>query len=137
MIRIHRDIEDASHIVVQLIHGGCKSYVYSRKFDTLGALRALRVAVHVAALGMGAEQAETERSLETAIRSCRILTRELEKRLRIIRDDQVLNYETDIDSKLIDKFYELDAIAHEGRMLTHEEIYWLDWFIRKYKLCPT
>ncbi len=132
MIRIHRDIEDASHIVVQLIHGGCKSYVYSRKFDTLGALH---VAVHAAALGMGADQAETERSLKTALKSCETLTRELEKRLRIIRADQVLNYETDIDSKLIDKFYELDAIAHENRMLTHEEIYWLDWFIRKYKLC--
>lgn len=132
MIRIHRDIESPNEFVVQIIHGGSKAYVYSRKFETPGFLHA---AVHSAALSMGADQAETERSLKTALKSCETLTRELEKRLRIIRDDQVLNYETDIDSKLIDKFYELDAIAHEGRMLTHEEIYWLDWFIRKYKLC--
>ena len=134
MIRIHRDIESPNDVVIQIIYGGCKSYIYSRKFDRPVALH---VAVHAAALGMGADQAETERSLKTALKSCETLTRELEKRLRIIRGDQVLNYETDIDSKLIDKFYELDAIAHEGRMLTHEEIYWLDWFIRKYKLCPT
>ena len=134
MIRIHRDIESPNDVVIQIIHGGSKAYVYSRKFVTPGFLHA---AVHSAALSMGADQAETERSLKTALKSCETLTRELEKRLRIIRGDQVLNYETDIDSKLIDKFYELDAIAHEGRMLTHEEIYWLDWFIRKYKLCPT
>ena len=134
MIRIHRDIESPNDVVIQIIHGGSKAYVYSRKFETPGFLHA---AVHSAALSMGADQAETERSLKTALKSCETLTRELEKRLRIIRGDQVLNYETDIDSKLIDKFYELDAIAHEGRMLTHEEIYWLDWFIRKYKLCPT
>ena len=132
MIRIHRDIESPGDVVIQIIHGGSKSYVYARKFETLWAVH---LAVQAAALGMGADQAEAERSLETALRSCRTLTSELEKRLRIIRDDQVLNYETDIDSKLIDKFYELDAIAHEDRMLTHEEIYWLDWFIRKYKLC--
>ena len=132
MIRIHRDIESPNDVVIQIIHGGSKAYVYSRKFETPGFLHA---AVHSAALSMGADQAETERGLKTALKSCETLTRELEKRLRIIRGDQVLNYETDIDSKLIDKFYELDAIAHEDRMLTHEEIYWLDWFIRKYKLC--
>lgn len=132
MIRIHRDIESPGDVVIQIIHGGSKSYVYSRKFATPWLLH---IAVHTAASGMGADREETERSLGTVLRSCKTLTRELEKRLRIIRDDQVLNYETDIDSKLIDKFYELDAIAHEDRMLTHEEIYWLDWFIRKYKLC--
>lgn len=134
MIRIHRDIESPNDVVIQIIYGGCKSYIYSRKFDRPVALHA---AVHYAALSIGADRAETERCLSTALTSCKTLTRELEKRLRIIRGDQVLNYETDIDSKVIDKFYELDAIAHEGRMLTHEEIYWLDWFIRKYKLRPT
>ena len=127
IVQIHRNIDD-DDLTVQIAVGRVKTYI-----DLIGDTGP---AVKKAAEVMGGDGEEAVQKLNKTMLQMIDLSREIKKRVDMIKDDRVLNYTLGGREQIaqVDKFFELDALLQAGRCLTHAEIYWLDWFIRKHKL---
>lgn len=127
IVQIHRNIDD-DDLTVQIAVGRVKTYI--DLVENIGP------AVEKAAEVMGGNPAEALEQLATILRQMSSLSGEIKKRVDMIKDDRVLNYTLGGREQIahVDKFFELDALLQDDGILTHAEIYWLDWFIRKHKL---
>lgn len=127
IVQIHRNIDD-DDLTVQIAVGRVKTY--------MDLVEDIGPAVKKAAEVMGGDPTQALEQAETLLRQMAALSSEIKKRVDAIKDDRVLNYTLGGREQIahVDKFFELDALLQNGGMLTHAEIYWLDWFIRKHKL---
>ena len=127
IVQIHRNIDD-DDLTVQISVGRVKTYI--------DLVEDIGPAVKKAAEVMGGDPVEALEQLSTILRQMSALSGEIKKRVDMIKDDRVLHYTMGGREQIaqVDKFFELDALLQGGEILTHAEIYWLDWFIRKHKL---
>lgn len=127
IVQIHRNIDD-DDLTVQIAVGRVKTYI--------DLIEDIGPAVKKAAEVMGGNPVEALEQLSTILRQMSSLSSEIKKRVDMIKDDRVLNYTMGGREQIahVDKFFELDALLQDDGILTHAEIYWLDWFIRKHKL---
>lgn len=127
IVQIHRNIDD-DDLTVQIAVGRVKTYI--------DLIEDTGPAVKKAAEVMGGDPDKALKQLNKTMLQMIDLSREIRKRVNMIKDDRVLNYTLGGREQIahVDKFFELDALLQADRCLTHAEIYWLDWFIRKHKL---
>lgn len=130
IVQIHRE-PDTGELVVQVSVGRVKTYI------TIGEQEPpeMREAIWLAAECMGGDGQKAIDAYSTLMAQMTNLSAEMAKRVKSV-DVKTLDYYDSrrVNIAEIDKFFELDAALIENRVLTHAEIYWLDWFIRKYKL---
>ncbi len=130
MIRIHRSMDDNA-LIVQVIVGKTKAYLDADKTENL------EDDIRRAAEAMGGCGEDALASYWSAINSMRQLSSMLKNRLDNIMIPEQLAYVVGGNRDLIaevDKFWELDELISETKLLTHSEIYWMDWFLRKHKI---
>lgn len=132
MINIYRN-HDYRTLDIQVVIGRTKSYVRTTQGLQRDILEAM---IANAAEVMGGDGLKAIVDFNIKYQSMRALSLELRKRLASVKvRDFVQQYE-DIDDipAAVAKFMELERYLICKGVLTHQEIHWLDWFLRRHKL---
>ncbi len=134
IVQIHRE-PDTGELIAQVSVGRVKTYI------TVGEQEPpeMREAIRLAAECMGGDGQKAIDAYSTLMTQMTNLSTEMARRAKSIEfkrnpclwDTHGLS-RSEVTER--DTFLALDAALYGGQVLTHAEIYWLDWFIRKYKL---
>ena len=132
MINIHRNLDDRS-LDVQVSVGRTKSYINMGQGLPAAILEAM---IQNSAEIMGGDAWIAIKDFRRKYESMQNLSAEMRRRLATVSVTDFLKQYEDLDEipASVAKFLELERYLICKGVLTHAEIHWLDWFIRKHKL---
>jgi len=127
MINIFRSLNGCG-LTAQVAIGRTKAYI-----DITEDVEFTEGCIGQAAQAMGGDFSRAVTDYRNKVLSMEGLSREAYKRVRGIElIDAIMSPTTKNDDTLV--FWEMVEILEQSKPLVHQEIYWLDWFLRKHKL---